>query len=231
MQRNERRRLVGVLLCVLVLSATTAPAAAASNDDERFRVELDTEGSADVSVTYTYDLETDGERAAFEELESNETAQRQIATRFENRMQAVADGASNETGREMAIGDATVETATEDGVGTVTLSVRWERLAAVDGDRLTVTEPFASGFEPDRRFVVETPDGYAVVSATPEQSASEDGRASWAAGSSLSGFELVATPDDGAAADGSSGDGAGFGSVLALAALAGVALLARRRGP
>jgi len=229
MQPNGRRRLVGVLLCVVVLSVTVTPAAAAGHDDERFRVELDTEGNADVSVTYTYDLETDGERAAFEELESNETAQRQIATRFENRMQAVADGASNETGREMRVGNATVETATEDGVGTVTLSVRWERLAAVDGDRLTVTEPFASGFEPDRRFVVETPDGYAVASATPEPSAGEDGRASWAAGSSLSGFELVATPDD--ASDGTSGDGDGFGSVLALAALAAVAVLARRRGP
>ena len=229
MQPNGRRRLVGVLLCVVVLSVTVTPAAAASHDDERFRVELDTEGNADVSVTYMYDFETDGERAAFEELESNETAQRQIATRFETRMQAVADGASNETGREMTVGDATVETAAEDGVGTVTLSVRWESLAAVDGDRLTVTEPFASGFEPDRRFVVETPDGYAVASATPEPSAGEDGRASWAAGSSLSGFELVATPDD--AGDGTSGDGAGFGSLLALATLAGVALLARRRGP
>jgi len=229
MQRNERRRLVGVLLCVLVLSATTAPAAAASNDDERFRVALDTEGNADVSVTYTYDLETDGERAAFEELASNETARQRLATRFENRMGAVADGASNETGRDMTVGDATVETADDDGVGTVTLSVRWENLAAVDGDRLTVTEPFASGFEPDRRFVVEAPDGYAVASATPAPSASDDGRASWAAGSSLSGFELVAAGDD--AGGGSTGDGAGFGSLLALAALAGAALLARRHGP
>ena len=228
MQRNERRRLVGVLLCVLVLSATTAPAAAASNDD-RFRVALDTEGDADVSVTYTYDLETDGEQAAFEELASNETARQRLATRFENRMWAVADGASNETGRDMAVGDATVETADDDGVGTVTLSVRWENLAAVDGDRLTVTEPFASGFEPDRRFVVEAPDGYAVASATPAPSASDDGRASWAAGSSLSGFELVAAGDD--AGGGSTGDGAGFGSLLALAALAGAALLARRHGP
>jgi PGF-CTERM protein len=229
MQRNEWRRLVGVLLCVLVLSATTAPAAAASHDDERFRVALDTEGNADVSVTYAYDLETDGERAAFEELASNETARQRLATRFENRMGAVADGASSETGRDMTVGDATVETADDDGVGTVTLSVRWENLAAVNGDRLTVTEPFASGFEPDRRFVVEAPDGYAVASATPAPSASDDGRASWAAGSSLSGFELVATADD--AGDGSTGDGAGFGSLLALAALAGAALLARRHGP
>ena len=229
MQRNERRRLVGVLLCVLVLLATTAPAAAASNDDERFRVALDTEGNADMSVTYTYDLETDGERAAFEELASNETARQRLATRFENRMGAVADGASNETGRDMTVGDATIETADDDGVGTVTLSVRWENLAAVDGDRLTVTEPFASGFEPDRRFVVEAPDGYAVASATPAPSTSDDGRASWAAGSSLSGFELVAAGDD--AGDGSTDDGAGFGSLLALAALAGAALLARRHGP
>jgi hypothetical protein len=31
-----------------------------------------------------------------------------------------------------------------------------------------VSEPFASGFEPDRTFAVTTPDGYAIVSAEPE---------------------------------------------------------------
>jgi PGF-CTERM protein len=41
----------------------------------------------------------------------------------------------------------------------------------------------------------------------------------------------VAVEEDGAAGDGSTGDGAGFGSLLALAALAGAALLARRHGP
>ena len=39
----------------------------------------------------------------------------------------------------------------------------------------------------------------------------------------------VAVEEDGAADDGSTG--AGFGSLLALAVLAGAALLARRRGP
>ena len=45
------------------------------------------------------------------------------------------------------------------------------------------------------------------------------------------GLLSVAVEDDGDAGDGSTGDGAGFGSLLALAALAGAALLARRHGP
>jgi hypothetical protein len=124
-----RRRLVGVLLCVaLVSSATAAPAAAAEHDEERFLVELDAEGNADVAVTYTYDLETDSERAAFEELESNETARGELASRFQNRMQGVADRASDETGRSMTVTDASVDVESADGVGIVTLSVTWENL-------------------------------------------------------------------------------------------------------
>ena len=48
------------------------------------------------------------------------------------------------------------------------------------------------------------------------------------------GLLSVAVEDDGAAGaagNGSTGDGAGFGGLLTLAALAGAALLARRHGP
>ena len=39
------------------------------------------------------------------------------------------------------------------------------------------------------------------------------------------------TAGDGSTGDGSTGDGAGFGNMLALAALAGATLFARRHGP
>lgn len=222
------RRFVGVLLCVaLVSSATAAPAAATDHDAEQFLVELDAEGDADVAVTYTYDLETDSERAAFEELEANETAREELADRFGNRMQGVADRASNETGRSMTVTDASVDVKSADGVGIVTLSVTWENLAAVEDDRLTVTEPFASGFEPNRPFTVSAPDGYEIASASPSADSSSEGSVTWNAGTSLDGFEVVAD-GSGSTTDGSDADGAGFGVAIAASALVAAAFARRR---
>lgn len=227
-------RIVGLLLCVLlVASLAVAPAAAAEHPAEEFLVELDEGGNADVAVTYTYDLQTNSEQAAFEELRTNETAREELTATFRNRMRSVADDASDASGREMTVTDASAEVESVDGIGVVTLTVRWEGLAAVDGDRLTVTEPFASGFEPNRTFTVAAPDGYAVTSTTPEPTSSDAATASWEAGTSLEDFELVAEPSSGGSGgDGNGetdGDGAGFGAGVAVASLVGVALLARRR--
>ena len=226
-------RLAAVTLVLLVASAAvpTTAGAAGAESDSALTVDLTREGDTELTLTLAYDLTSDEEREAFATLRDDAEARTRTTATFRSRMESVAGSAANATGRSMTVSGASSAFRTTDGgdTGVVVLSVNWTAFAAVDGDRLTVTEPFASGFEPDRRFVVEAPDGYAVASATPAPSASDDGRASWAAGSSLSGFELVAAGDD--AGDGSTGDGAGFGSLLALAALAGAALLARRHGP
>lgn len=231
--RHAITRVVGLLLCIAVVSSMAAAPAAATEDHEEFLVELDAEGNADVSVSYAFDLDSDDEQAAFEELQDNTTAQEEFVERFENRMTAVAEDASDETDREMAVGDAEITFETVGDVGVVTLSLHWEHLAAVDGDQLTVTEPFASGFAPDRTFTVTAPEDYEITSATPEPSSSGEAEASWEAGASLDGFELVAEPlaaddetDDGG--DETEDDGAGFGVAAALVGLLAAAAIARR---
>ncbi len=82
-------------------------------------------------------------------------------------MQTVVDQASNETGRSMTVTDASVDVESSNGVGAVTLSVAWENLAAVEGDQLTMTEPFASGFEPNRTFTVITENAEARLADCP----------------------------------------------------------------
>lgn len=230
--RHIITRAVGLLLCIAVVSSMAAAPAAATEDHEEFTVELDAEGNADVSVSYAFDLDSDDEQAAFEELQDNTTTQEEFVDRFENRMTAVAEDANDETDREMSVGDAEITFETVDDVGVVTLSLQWEHLAAVDGDQLTVTEPFASGFEPDRTFTVTAPDDYEITSATPEPSTSGEASASWEAGASLDGFELVAEPlaaDD--ETDDETGetedDGTGFGVVAALVGLLAAAAVAR----
>lgn len=225
-------RIGGLVLCIaLVASMVTAPVAAHGEQQAEFLVDLDTSGDATVSVTLTYDLHSEEEREAFRELQENSTAQEEHAERFENRMTAVAEDASNATGRDMAVTDASVEVVETEDVGLLTLEVAWTNLAAVDGDRLTLTEPFASGFEPEMAFVVAIPQGYERVSTTPEPSSSTTETATWDADVDLQDFELVAEPspdDEESPADETEDDGAGFGVVVALVALFGVALLASR---
>jgi len=164
------------------------------SDEPAFVVDLATDGSAEVVVTYTFDLET------------------------------------------------------IDGTGDVTLSATWNGLAAVEDDTLVVTEPFASGFEPDRRFYLVGPDGYELESATPDPDERGDGYLAWEAGSDLDGFEVVASAVDGGSEDGitngsddegddGSGDGTatpdengpGFGPLVALLALVAAAVIAGNR--
>lgn len=231
--RARTTRLVGILLCIaLATSVVAVPAAAHGADEEEFLVFLDRSGDADVSLTLTYDLHSDAERAAFGELQENETAREASAERFENRMSAVAADASNATGREMAVSSASVQVSETEGVGTMTMTVTWENLAAVEGDRLTVTEPFSSGFDPGVAFTVAVPQGYERTSVTPKPSSSDRTMSTWDAGTDLHGFELVAEPvaeDDGSPTEETDGEGAGFGVVIALGALVAVALLTARR--
>ncbi|MFB6119263.1 PGF-CTERM sorting domain-containing protein [Halosegnis sp.] len=109
-------------------------------------------------------------------------------------------------------------------------------LAAVDGDRLVVTEPFASGFEPDRLFVVRGPEGYAVSEAASQPTATDDWSGRYEAETGLDGFavslaptetESTGTTTDGGGEPTETGGQPGFGVVAALVALAAV-LVARR---
>lgn len=225
-------RIGGLLLCMLLVSSlAAAPAAASEHPAEEFLVELDSEGNADVAVTYTYDLETDSEQAAFEELRTNESAQEERVTRLRNRMGSVAAAAANTTGREMSIEDASIDVSTTNGgdTGVVVLSVTWNSLAVVEGDRLVMTEPFASGFEPNRSFTVQWPDGYGAGDVAPAPATSTETSVTWDAGTELEGFSLTVTePSANSGSSPTDGTGAGFGVIAVLAALAAVLLTTRR---
>lgn len=227
---------------VLVAAAVPATATAESTSTQSsvqpsFVVQLQDDGDARVTLTLTYDLDTDDERDAFRTLRNDSDVRTDARERFASRMAAVASDASNITGRDMSVSDATIDLATSDdgSVGVVELSVAWSSLAATEDGALVVTEPFASGFEPDREFTVRGPDGHELASASPSADDAAANAATWSAGSDLSGAEVVFEPasdgDDGSAGDDGSSLGApGFGAGLALLALAAAALaLARRR--
>ncbi|NLV09192.1 PGF-CTERM sorting domain-containing protein [Halomicrobium mukohataei] len=218
---------VGVV-ATLLLVGSTGPAAAAQQPT--FVVELDDRGDAAVTITYTYDLGDDAEQAAFAELQRNETATAAFEDRVHDRFERVANASENQTGRQMGIESAAVELTREDRTGVVEVSVQWNGLAATTEDGLVLDEPFASGFEPDRAFVVVLPDGYEATAVTPSPAESGDGRLEWAGGTALDDFEVVATAEPSADTDAATdADGPGFGVGGAVAALAATSLLALRR--
>ncbi|MGZ0746921.1 DUF7345 domain-containing protein [Haloparvum sp. AD34] len=246
---TDRTRLTsGVLAALVVVGLVAVPvfgagtATAHESTGQAFVVDLDAEGDATVTLRLTYDLTTDDEKAAFEDLKNDEQAQTDYRERYVSRLADVAGNAENETGREMAVSNGSIELSTTDDTGIVELSAEWTGLARIADGEVTVTEPFASGFEPDQQFVVVAPDGYELSSSSVDPAATDHGAVIWEAGTDLSGFELTfaesdeptattaaeTTEADVSPAD--AGDSApGFGPALALIALLVAALVAVRR--
>ncbi|MFC6756678.1 MULTISPECIES: DUF7345 domain-containing protein [Haloarcula] len=247
--RVRQTLLTSVVLAAVLVGAAVAPAGAVQTGDapeESLTVDLATDGDAAITVVSTFDLDEESEQAAFEELQTNETARSVYEARQSSRWASVADSTENRTDREMAVTDSSLSLSKSDSTGVATFSVTWEGLAAAEDGMLTLDEPFASGFEPDRQFVVVLPGEYNLESVSPGPSNTTDGRVVYDADADLNGFSMVATSTTGPAVtpDGETsvtpasdrtpvtttdGNGPGFGAVGALIALFATALLARRR--
>lgn len=191
--RHLRQASLALCLGLLVLGGLAAPALAQAEPQPAFEVAVHADGAATVTVTAVFDLTTDAERSAFRSLRNDSESRAEATERFVSRLRTVANATEDATGREMAITDGSIDLATtpDNQTGIVTLSVSWEGLAAVRGDRLVVSEPFASGFTPDGRFVVWAPDGYRIDAASPAPEARNETRAVWAAGTPLDGLEVT----------------------------------------
>jgi PGF-CTERM protein len=214
----------------LVIFAITAGTGGASAAQEpgTFEVVLEENGDATVTITLRYDLSDEQKRTAFRSLAEDRSSREQFAADWGADLGSVAKETSEATGRQMTVADPTVTaTTTADGsTGIVTVTVQWSNLAAVDGNRLRLSEPFASGFAPDRRFEVVPPEGHELETAGPQPTNEPARSATWAPGTSLSGLEVTAKPAGGRS-DGSSLPG--FGPVVAIAAVLVATSVAVRR--
>ncbi|MFC7132461.1 MULTISPECIES: DUF7345 domain-containing protein [Salinibaculum] len=237
------------LLVVVALLVTVPVAGAAGGVAQQtadappaepgFVVDLASDGSARVTLATAFDLTTDSERAAFEQLRANSTLQERRTAAFATRMESIADRAEAETGRSMAVRDSAMTFATENETGIVALSVTWDGLAAGDGDRLRVSDPFDSQFSVDRPFRLVGPAGYDLATVQPSPATRTQSGATWRAGTDFDGFETTFAPAGTTATDsdtptagtdtpGERGPGFGLWSA-ALALVAFAALLATRR--
>lgn len=239
--QTDRRRSIALLLALaFLLASITAPAVAATPTEtpsetatdegptSAFEVRLLQDGSALVSLRMTFDLETQAERESFERLKAN---RENLTAAFADRMRRVAEATENQTGREMQVTDASASFSTIESIhtGVITVSVKWTNLASVEGDRLVLTEPFASNFQPDRRFIVTGPDGYRLAAVTPAPDARVENRAAWQAGTDLSGFKAVFAPTETEKQTPTKTSGPAPLSAALFAALVGLAVVGLRR--
>ena len=207
--------LAAAVASIAVIGAFLSPGVAALDgpgtepaveEGSSFVVALDADGDATVTLVLTYDLADADAEAAFEELRERPE---NVTARFGDRLTRIAERTATETDREMRVADARTEFESTNGTGAVRISATWTNLAAVDGDRLVVSEPFESAFRPDRPFVLVAPDGYALADTTVEADATASGdgastaTAEWAAGTDLSGYSVTLAPAEGGVTDGS----------------------------
>lgn len=215
-----------VVLAVLV--AAVGPVAAQERQtDPAVVVDLDEDGTAHLTVVMTFDLTEDADREAFETFRTDEEALTDLETRFADRMDATAGATADRVDRDVVARDASVTLDTVDGgdTGVVSLSVTMENLAAAEDGRLTLTEPFASGFAADRPVIVHPPNGYTLASANPSPTDESANALTWGADTSFDGFDLVLEAGDGETATSTPG----LGILAGAGALTGAALLVRQR--
>ncbi len=221
------------MVASLVVAAAGPAAAQDQVDREALIVDVHDDGSATLTAVMTYDLTSDAERQAFRSMKENESTVEAVRTRFADRMASVAASAGEVEGREMTVTETsvTMETTASGDRGIVRLSATIENLAAVDGEEVVLTEPFASGFYTERPLIVRAPDGYAVADASPAPDEEGDQQVGWSAGTEFSDFAVSFAPDASTGDDVTAFGTPGFGVGVAVVALLASAMLAvRRRG-
>lgn len=179
------------------LGAVGSAAAADTQQEPAFVVDLQADGNATVTLVVPYDLTSDAEQQAFEKLQRNPTT---ITDRFERRLSRIAAHTAVKTDREMHVADTQVSFETTDRQGITRVSADWVGLGNVTGDTVTLSEPFASDYQPDRQFVIHPPDDYTLTAVSHEPATQTDTVLQWASGTSLTGFSTTFTDGEAAVA-------------------------------
>ncbi|MEF8808502.1 DUF7345 domain-containing protein [Natronomonas sp.] len=166
-----RRTLAVVFLMTCCLAATAGLVGGVHDEstDDTLGFELAADGDAEVVHVTTYNLSVAEEQSAYAAFADNETARADHREAVMSDFQAAAATGRNGSALDMRVRDSAVETYERDGYGYVTVTATWENLAYHNETMVVVTEPFASGYEPDRDVTIHGPEGYqrGVVHPSP----------------------------------------------------------------
>jgi hypothetical protein len=154
-------------------------------DTVSLRVSLQAEGTATWEVTYRLELADRNATEAFESLRTDIDADPgPYIDRFESRMRRAMWTAENATGREMSVGNASVEARVESlpqgEYGVVVYRLDWAGFAAADGGTLRAGDAIDAFFLDSRTsLTVAWPDGGRLVDHEPTATAVENGSLTW----------------------------------------------------
>ena len=161
------------------IAQTTAPdggtlaAAGIAEPTTTMEIALQPDRSADWTVTVTYDLRTDDQQAAFDELvaayQNGEASFGPSASLYAN----LAARASEATGREMTVENPAYSAVRRGTTGRLELSFTWTNFLAEAGEEQLVFNDalqtpdgtWLSTLEPNQVLRITTPRGYAITSA------------------------------------------------------------------
>ncbi len=185
MNRALLAALFGCLLFVSLGTVAAAPSGSAfaqqdiDPDDILMSIEIEDDGDGVWEIEYRTRLETDEDEEAFDDLRADVEADPEpYAERFQDRMDATAEGATDATGREMTITDMTVSVEKRDlprEYGVLTYRFRWSNFAAVEGDRLLVGDAIDALFLDDETaLLISWSESYELNSVSPEPTETRD---------------------------------------------------------
>jgi uncharacterized membrane protein len=221
--------------------AQPQPDASLAAESTTLEVSLQPDGDARWSVSATYDLATpeqaDTFRTVADRFRRDETAQLGLSA---FRTAARTSGAA--TGREMAITDversASPAAAIENGTGRLTLSFTWTNFGRVEDDRLVVGDVLTAGggtwlrhLGSNQTLVLRPPSGYAVLSASSDAPAPQNGTLVWEGPTTFGadGFTVTFTGEAGGPAGPGGDGGSALWLVIATLALGALVFVAVRR--
>ncbi len=164
----------------------TDPAQTGEIDPDRTQIliELQPDGDAHWQIDFRFELATEEDRTAFQNLTSDINANTvEYTGSFETRLETTAEGASNRTGRAMTIENVSLRATTErltTEYGVVTYAFTWENFAEQDGDQLIAGDAI-DGFvlTSETDLTVRWPDSYRASTTTPTPDQRSEQAVTW----------------------------------------------------
>lgn len=191
---SERAGLA-VLLAVVVLTSATG-AVGALGGDEPAQVDVETDsttlnvdvqdnGTATWEIVYRVELDDDNTTEAFDDLAGDiEADSGAYLDPFGDRIERTAAAAENATGREMAIRNVAIETRRESQpqveYGLLVYRFEWTNFAATGDGAVEAGDAIDRLFlDSETTLRLTAPDGYSVVSTSPEPARTGNGEVVW----------------------------------------------------
>lgn len=230
--KPERSRLQAVALGAIILTAVlfggVSLVSAQDSVEPAVIADIQETGTVDVTVVYTYDLETTAEQEAFDQLKTDDALATDMESRFSDRMTQVANATATRTGRDISVAAVDLTFDSTESTGVVKLTATMTNLASVTDGEIALSQPFSADFRTDRPVIVTAPDGYEITESSPAPDEQDTATVRWSSDRSLDGFTVVAAETQ-TQSDTTTGSAPGMGIVAGLIALSGAVAL-RRRG-